>query len=401
MQIKSDNPANKGRPAANSKDAERERQLAALLDRLDAEDANDAGRVNRRAARSKYRRMNVSVAVHHPGGSTTNRSVRTRDLSAGGLSFIHNGYLHIGTRVDVSLPRYVGGEDTVEGRIVCCNHLAGTWHTVGVKFNCKVFPKLYLDPDHAGGAAVDATQPQAIHGRVLLLEETELDRRLFAHHVRKTRLELSVAESLDDAVAQIKNHPEGADGFDVVVAEVRLAGGAQPAEVAKRLMSLGCRVAVCSAETNPTVLQAVQEAGVAGVLRKPYEPEKLLGSLVEWLGIDAGGGDAIVSTLADQPDMRPLLTEFVGKAQALGKALAEATRAGDVDQARSICITLRGSGAGYGFQAVTDAATEALDVLESTGGLANAKTILERLRAVCGRVSDAAPDTGDAAARAA
>ncbi len=392
MRAESPKPAERSGPAQAGRAAERDQQLSALLDRLDAEDAADAERSNRRAARSRYRRASVGMQVHHPGGSSTNRKVTTRDLSAGGMSFVHNGYMHTGTRVDVNLPRFVGGEDVVAGRVVYCGHIAGTWHTVGVKFNCKVFPKLYLDPDQAGGSSIDATQPQAIRGRVLLLEEVELDRRLFAHHLRKTQLELTQAESLDEAESKIKEKADSPERFELVVAEVRLGdGGMPPAEIVSRLIATGCRVAVCSAETDPEVLRAVQKAGAVGILRKPYEPDKLLGNLVDWLGIHSGG-DAIVSTLADQPDMRPLLTEFVGKAKALGQVLTDAARADDFDRVRSVCMVLRGSGTGYGFAAVTEAATEVLEMVDKTKSLSDASAVIERLRAICGRVSDAAPE---------
>ena len=342
----------------------------------------------------------MGVLVHHPGGTSTPRHVLTRDLSAGGLSFLHNGYMHTGTRVDMNLQRFVGGEDTVSGRVIHCAHIAGTWHTVGVKFNAKVFPKLYLDPDQAGASTVDATQPQAIQGRVLLLEDAELDRRLFAHHLRKTRVELTLCETLDDAEAQIKRRAGGPEAFELAVVEVRLSNvtpAVEPAAVVTRLVATGVRVAACSAETDPKVLQAVKEAGTIGVLRKPYDPDRLLGNIVDWLGLDTGG-DRILSSLADQPDMRPLLTEFVGKAKLLGQALAEAVRNDDFDRARNICITLRGSGAGYGFHAVTEAAGEVLQLLETSKSLANAGGIVDRLRAVCARVTDAGPAEDDALA---
>jgi CheY-like chemotaxis protein len=381
--------------------AERKQQLDALLDKLDARDATSNGRRDRRSMRATYRRGDVRIIVHHPGGSITDRRVLTRDLSAGGLSFLHAGYLHIGTRVDVNLRRHVGGgEDAVRGTAMHCEHIAGTWHAVGVKFDRRIFPKLYLDPESTPGLDLDARQPAGIAGRVLLLDDSELDRRLMAHHLRRTKVELTAVATLVEACAALAGQSHD-NPFELAVVDLNLADAEarlEPAEVVRRVVETGVpKVASCTAETDSARIRAVREAGCCGILTKPYDSEQLLASFANWLGMgnSSDGRDTINSSLADQPEMRPLLVEFVEKAQKLGLAMAEAREKNDLERCRSVVLALRGSGGGYGFTVVSEAATDAITNLEASQDVTEAGVALDRLQDICRRLSAEPTDAGE------
>lgn len=385
---------NNGVSAVECARQEKQRQLMRLLDSLDAREANDEGRLSRRSVRAPFRQHGVRIVLHHPGGSTAERRVLTRDLSAGGLSFIHNGYLHVRTRCGIILRRHGGGEDTVLGQVTNCSHVAGTWHTVGVKFDEKISPKLYLDPEQAGNLDLEARRPQDLFGRVLLLDANDLDRRLMGHYLRQSRIDLVSVTTLVEALHELAAQKEKGE-FDLVLTDLRLEGedaGVVPADLIRRLMAAGAdNLAICSAETNLETLGPVHSLGVAGMLKKPFEADRLLATLAGWLGVTADS-DLIYSTLARQMDMRPLLTEFVTKVHALGDDLKQSCEDGNHDRCRAICLTLNSSGGGYGFKLVTDSAAEALRLLEVTRSVQESLGALLRLQEVCRRVTDASPD---------
>ena len=375
--------------AARRQHQEQRAKLDALLDLLDARDAADAGREGRRAVRCRYRRTDVEASVHHPGGSTTERRVLTRDLSAGGLSLIHNGYLHVGTRVDATLRRHSGGADTVRGQVVHCSHISGPWHAVGLKFDRKLFPKLYLDPDAAADFDSNAGQPELVAGRVLLADANELDRRLVAHHLRRTRVELVGVATADEAEAALR---EAAEPFGLVLADAGLGE-----EAIGRLGSAagGATLAVCTAESQ----EADGEGPApADVLRKPYDGERLLAQVGRWLGRGGGGGDSaagpIYSEMAGQAETGELLEAYVAEARRLAESIKASLDAGDADACRSACVRLRGSGGGYGFAGLSAAADEAVRAIEATAALSDAAGPLDRVRDLCARLSDGRPGEG-------
>ncbi len=379
---------------SNQPQQEREQQLKSLLDRLDARDAADDGRRDRRSARATFRRSGVRIIVHHPGGSTTERTVLTRDLSAGGLSFIHGGYLHIDTRCDVELDRYVGGKDSVRGQVQRCEHIAGHWHTVGVKFDRRVFPKLYLDPEHAESADLDVRNPQSIVGRVLLLDDSELDRRLMQHHLRRTRVELTGVATLADAVEAIASQSVD-NPFKLAIVDLNLAGdeaSLAPEEVVSRVLNAAVpKVAACSAESNPVRLQSARQAGACGILAKPYDNERL--ALVHcylarkcrrvrgWRGSTSIKHVRSTGNAAADQGVRAKAGEDADR-------LRVAAGEEDLATCRAIAMGLRGGGTSFGFDVVSEAASEALTGLDSTMSVADTTVAIQRLQEVCLRITD-------------
>ncbi|MBC7782707.1 MAG: PilZ domain-containing protein [Burkholderiales bacterium] len=121
-----------------------------ILDRLDVQDRSNPARNKRTGQRVVYRKNDVAVRVYHPGGSATSCLVATRNLSSGGASFLYEGFLHRGTRVEIVLLRRVGGHDVARGVVTHCELIARNAHLVGVKFETRIFPKIYLDPEEWG-----------------------------------------------------------------------------------------------------------------------------------------------------------------------------------------------------------------------------------------------------------
>jgi CheY-like chemotaxis protein len=379
------------RSSAQPEQDARAEQLKSLLDRLDAKDSIDEGRQDRRSARATFRRSGVKITVHHPGGTSTERSVLTRDLSAGGLSFIHGGYLHIDTRCDVTLARYVGGTDNVRGVVQRCEHIAGSWHTVGVKFDRRIFPKLYLDPEFASDVEFDSRNPQSIGGRVLLVDDSELDRRLMAHHLRRTKVELTGVATLAEAVEAIAGQ-SAENPFRLAIVDLNLSGNESsltPDQVVRKMVDAAVpRVAACSAESDVSKLRAAREAGAISVLAKPYDNEKLLMSMASWLGNGGVGGDeAIYSSMAGQEDMNALIEEFVAKTKKDAQALHAAIEQDSFEACRSLVVSIRGGGASFGFGVITEVASEAVISLDGSGSVADAAVALQRLIETCGRLS--------------
>ena len=175
-----------------------EAELRGILDRLDAGDADNPARNRRGTPRVAFRKIEVLCRIFHPGGSMTSTLVATRNLSAGGASFLYPGFLHKNTKIELVLGRRQGGEDVVSGTITHCQLVKGSLHLMGVRFVTKVFPKLYLDPSEwnelGDGATVDAAK---LSGVVVHLDPQEMDRLLLRHFVSGTKIDLVSVATLD------------------------------------------------------------------------------------------------------------------------------------------------------------------------------------------------------------
>ena len=408
------------RPAAQAVQAGQDRrqwdELEAVLDKLDAQAELNPEHNQRKAVRAQFRRQHVRAQLTHPGGTVSACDVLTRDLSTGGLAFVHNGYVHVGTRVEVALRRPDGQEDAVTGTVMRCDHIARTWHSAGVKFDAKLDPLRYVAGLHDDDAAGDArpADPASLCGRLLHVDEDDLERRLLAHHLRQTGLEIIGVAGLSEAAEAIGGGP-----FDLVVTELRFqprrdvppeqslvlpptaqnTGGSpaagrraakSPADVL-RAAGHGGPLAVCTAEATEELLRSVAARHVRGVLCKPYTASRLLAKVAEWLAPPppAAADDApLTSPLADRADLRPRLAAYVSNLHKLASVLSAAAAAGQLDRCRAAALTLRGSAAGYGFPALAESAGEALAKLApAAADAAEARPAVERLARLCLRAA--------------
>ena len=130
-----------------------------------AADGDAAAWARKRSPRLSFDRARVVIRATHPGGGTTEGSVYAHDLSAGGLSFLHAGYLHVATALSIVLPRRLGGEDRVTGRVAWCQHVGGTWHALGVRFDESISPKAFVSPSGVGPHADQQPHPPREPGR--------------------------------------------------------------------------------------------------------------------------------------------------------------------------------------------------------------------------------------------
>ena len=135
-----------------------------LLDELDHVQAVASKDVdpddNRREDhRFAYRPGHISIAVEQPGGGTTLLSVSPRNISAGGVAFLHGGFLYTGSRCTLRLGPQLKGTVEIAGRIVNCRHIQGLLHEVSVKFDRAIDPSLFVQINESQELALSEQAP--------------------------------------------------------------------------------------------------------------------------------------------------------------------------------------------------------------------------------------------------
>ncbi len=137
-----------------------------ILDKLDQaqEVASDKDHlaINRRVdPRYPYRLSDIPIVVQQPGGVITRLKVSPRNLSAGGIAFLHGGYLYAGSHCTIQLSAPKIKPIAVCGEIVNCRHVDGILHEVCVKFDMPIEPGLFtrLETGESDGKS-DQNPPQ-------------------------------------------------------------------------------------------------------------------------------------------------------------------------------------------------------------------------------------------------
>jgi len=125
-----------------------------LLDQLDQSQEIASDKLqpesNRRTnTRYSYRKGDIPIVVEQPGGVITRLSVSPRNLSSGGIAFLHGGFLYVGSKCSLQLSAPSADTMVVSGEIVNCRHVDGILHEVSVKFDMPIEPGLFTQLNNA------------------------------------------------------------------------------------------------------------------------------------------------------------------------------------------------------------------------------------------------------------
>ena len=135
-----------------------------LLDELDQSQEIASDKLqpesNRRAnTRYPYRKGDIPIIVEQPGGVITRLSVSPRNLSSGGIAFLHGGFLYVGSKCSLQLSAPATDPIVVSGEIVNCRHVDGILHEVSVKFEKPIDPGLFTQLNKAKSDGISDQNP--------------------------------------------------------------------------------------------------------------------------------------------------------------------------------------------------------------------------------------------------
>ncbi len=350
-----------------------------LLCRLDArESGRDSQRREHR--RWNYRATEIAIIVQHPGGGLGRFMVCARNLSAGGMSFIHGGYLHPGSDCRILL-EHLDGRRTAQAAVVRhCRHIEARYHEIGVQFAATLDPGQVVDREQLEDQSQVEETP-LLQGDVLLVDASPADRRLLEHYLVSTGLKINAVDTPGRALDALRRNL-----FSVVLCDLKAENYNVPRMIEQmRALNYHDPILVLTAESNAQMLSAARQAGANEIIGKPCSFDALVEVLAEWLQ-QPRTTDPIRSDFEDRPGMAELLVDYIEQTQVTMAHLERALQDADSSTARDICVGLEGSGGGYGFHGVTAAARDALKAIDAEDELSNAAGQIQRLINLCCRL---------------
>jgi CheY-like chemotaxis protein len=354
------------------------RELKTILDQFDVIDSADKKSAHRNLARWPFRKPAIAMKLVHPGRNETELWVAGRNLSHQGVGVLHNAYIHPGTRCIVALPHPKKGPMWFDGTIVRCIHRGGMMHEAGIKFDAPINARDYvvLDPlvDWFSREKVDA---EALHGTVVLAEESEVDRRILRHFLRETLVRIREAKGVDDAAAMC------AEGCDLlIVGYHREVGTGVDLVTQLRERGVSAPVLMTTSDTSAPVWERMRRVHINAALPKPISQSILLRAIAEFLTtreepptLDPSAG----------PDdfMNNLVREYIEGLHQWAEELEEASGASDPAAALTICQKIKGSAPSVGLQVLAKLADEAASSLTRSKGTQGAAREIRALIAAC------------------
>lgn len=307
-----------------------------ILEQMDTVDGNGNGD-KRLSERYKYRLMNVVLHLQQPGdGTALSFRCATRNLSEGGISILHGGYVHIGSRCVVQLISSHGAWEHVVGTVVGCRYVQANVHEVRIRFDHRVDPALYCS--------------DAVKMRVLHVEDDPSIVRLVGTILRQLCAEVDVAQDGLEALERVEKA-----SYDVILMDMempRMNGFKTTAELRK--MGYTGTIVAATVLDNTGDEQRCIQAGCDRYIRKPFKREDLAALF------DSFKREPLFSSLADEPGMAELVTAFVNELPGRLKAVSDAAGRLELAVLEQLARRLKAEAGGYGFEPISQAA-EALE----------------------------------------
>ena len=220
-----------------------------------------------------------------------------------------------------------------------------------------------------------------MEGRVLVVDQSPADRKLLTYHLASTALVLKMVESSGAAIDAVRKHD-----YDLILCDLHLESDAVRMIKQIRAAEYKGPIIVVTAETSAGRLADARAAGANEIIGKPHSAAYLASLLAEWLEVP-DVDRPLYSHLEEVSGMAELIADFVDDVQRKTHALEKAMSRSDLGAARGTCVELFGSGNGFGFPAVTEAARDALAAIDTVHAKEVAAAApVKRLIAICQRL---------------
>jgi CheY-like chemotaxis protein len=374
--------------------AHEQMELLAELERHDAESSQH--RERRTEDRILYRSLaGLIVRMRHPGGTTANYLVRTRNISNRGIGFLHGSFVYSGTSCTVVLRTLEGKAESVEGSVVRCHHLRGRIHDIGVRFAQPIRLRHFvvsIIPSTSN--AEQSVELPRFRGRVLYVENSPSDQDLLKFYMDSLGVELHIASDGLEAM-------ERADStrFDLVITAIWLPAmsGTEVAASLRQSGYTGPIIALTADDRTETRAQAM-DSGCTSILMKPYRLEELVQALGQHLPRTPLPNEqpALLSELWDKEPMRPLIRKFLDRLDGHMRQIQQAvTSSGPTHLLQKLCMDLKGSAGGFGYPQISGAAQKLLELAGKETDLEPLGTQVAALARLCHAARQAVPQPVD------
>lgn len=332
----------------------------------------------RATARYEYVVPSILVTVMPEQGGEMRLQMHARNLSCGGMSLLHGGFLHRKTRCSVVLPSLDGKHEVVFGEVVGCRHISRNIHEVSIQFFDKVSVARFCGPDApVSSASVSRSAPRRLKGLALVLSNVDPVRREILGWLSATGLDAVEAKTVGAAIDKLRRLPfvvaviDGSEGECAADEAVKAARGAG---FSGGILVLGG--------------QSERIEGAEVLLPRPQQPETFWDA-VSSLFFEKAGDESqpVYSTLEGHEKSRALLSAYVEQALGIASTAEEALKTDDRKRITDAFASLKSTAGGYGFGVLGQAAATALVAIQRAKQLKQAERQVSLVISLCRRLS--------------
>ncbi len=235
---------------------------------------------------------------------------------------------------------------------------------------------------------LDAQQPAKANfrGRILVAEDTSVNRRLISLILNKHGFESILVENGESALNKASS-----ERFDMIIMDMQMPvmNGYEATAAIRQLGYRGPIVSLTASDEEADLLRCYQ-AGCTAHLAKPFEEQAILTVLNAFIPVsahstgDRNRGDSIAEQYANDPEFQKITFNFVHGLPARMADIAFAAGNSDWNTLRTLAHRLRGAEL-FGFRELTGVASK-LEKQIVKGDLESIENNVSELKRICGDI---------------
>ncbi len=234
-------------------------------------------------------------------------------------------------------------------------------------------------------------------GNVLFADDALDNRRLVEHFLKKAGLNVVLAENGQQACEAVKT-----EAFDLILMDVQMPiMDGLSATRSIRQSGVHVPIIAISAGAMTSDIERAMDAGCSTHLSKPFSRDSLYDTVARYLPNEGATArersiTPLISTLVGgDPDMIPLLVDFLDGLPQRFLDISSAYQAGEAAKLASLAHKLKGSAGMYGLPELALLAGE-LERIAKSGEVAGGADLVQHITALLPRIQRGRPDSNAA-----
>ena len=221
--------------------------------------------------------------------------------------------------------------------------------------------------------------------RVLLAEDGHDNQVLVTTYLVKAGATVKVVGDGVLAVEEATAALAAGKPYDVILMDMQMPKlDGYGATQKLRLMKYDRPIVALTAHAMAGDRERCEKAGCDDYLSKPVNRTQLVAVVARYTA-KQGMGDAVVSTLKDDADMKEILHQFVRDLPDRSSAIIRASQASDIETLKRLAHQLKGAAGGYGFPRITEAASAVEQAIAEGAEAQSLQRHIEELASLCRR----------------
>jgi CheY-like chemotaxis protein/anti-sigma regulatory factor (Ser/Thr protein kinase)/HPt (histidine-containing phosphotransfer) domain-containing protein len=240
-----------------------------------------------------------------------------------------------------------------------------------------------------------------LSGRILLAEDGDDNRVLISFHLLNAGAEVAIAGNGRIALEMIERAIALGQPYDLLLSDMQMPE-MDGYTLAKTLRANGDTISIVALTAHAMAedRRKCLAAGCNDYATKPINRIELISTCAKWMSSNRDSNSNLVCTmaqpgpedqrtgplkseLADDPEMAPLVENFLGKMGLKIANLNEYLSGNRLDELARLAHQLKGSGGGYGFPTISEAARQVERFANGESDLAQIQIAVKELTMLC------------------